>query len=132
MYRTILSFMLAFCLCMGMMPIVNVYAAEDQENMEETSVIADIVAADDQSAYEGAEIEIPQNGSEVHMEDVTEAQPAMFRLPSEDEERVSNKRYTVLLLDISSSVTFNDGKGSVLYTADKSFPYVHASSIKFI
>ncbi len=132
MYRKIMSFMLAFCLCMGMMPTANVYAVEDRGNPEEPPVIADIIAADDQDIYEGAEIEIPQNGSEVYMEDMTETQPAMFRLPREDEERASDKRYTVLLLDISSPVTFNDGKGSVLYKADTAFPYVLASSKKFI
>lgn len=130
MYRKILSFMLILCLCMGMMPSANVYATEDQEDIGEVAIAS--IRADEQSVYEGAEIEIPQNGSEVHMEDMAEAQPTLFRLPPEDEERVSNRRYTVLLLDISSSVTFNDGKGAVLYTADTAFPYVQASSKKFI
>ncbi len=131
MYRKILSFILAICLCMGMMPTANVYAAEERGDQEELPVIANFIAADDQDVYEGTEIEIPQNGSVVQMEDVTEAQPAMFRLPRENEERMSAERYTVLLLDISSSLTFYSG-GSLIYKADTAFPYVHAASKKFV
>ncbi|MDE7269070.1 MAG: cellulose binding domain-containing protein [Acetatifactor sp.] len=130
MYRKILSFMLILCLCMGMMPNANVYAAENQEDVEGLFIAS--METDEQSVYEETEIEIPQNGSEVHMEDVIAAQPVTFRLPPEDEEKSSNKRYTVLLLDVSCSVTFNDVNGSVLYTADTAFPYVCASSKKFI
>lgn len=124
--------MLILCLCMGIMPSTNIYAMEDWENVENNAVVAGNIEADEQNGYEGSEIDIPQNGSEVYMEDMTETQPAMFRLPSEDEEKVSNKRYTVLLLDISNSVTFYDYDGSVLYRADTAFPYVQASSKKFI
>ena len=130
MSRKILSFMLIFCLFMGIMPGTNVYATEDGADIEEALITS--IQAGDQSVYEGDEIEIPQNGSEVYMEDMSAAQPAMFRLPREDEPKAANKRYTVLLLDISGTVTFNDVKGSALYTADTAFPYVHASSKKFI
>lgn len=132
MYRKILSFMLILCLCAGIIPSTNIYAMEDQGNVESNSIVVGNIEMDEQGGYEESGIDIPQNGSEVFMEDVTETQPAVFRLPAENEEKVSNKRYTVLLLDISYSVTFYDYDGSVLYTADTAFPYVQASSKKFI
>lgn len=128
MYRKILSFILVLCLCIGMMPNTNVSAAELQNNEEETFFALKDIGADGQDVEE-SEIKIPQNGSEVHMEDMAGTLPAAKgrRLMR----KAASKRYTVLVLDTSSSVSFLHN-GSPLYTADTALPYVKEASKKFV
>lgn len=129
MYRKILSFILILCLCMGMVGNINVCAAELQEDAEGTIIAMSSSEADEQLVSEESEIEIPQNGSEVYMEGV-EMQPALFSLRAVGE--TSGKRYTVLVLDDSAPVTFNDTQGSVMYRADTALPHVQGASKKFL
>lgn len=128
MYRKILSFILVLCLCMGMMPSTNVHAAELQDNEERTFFAAEDIESDEQDMEEN-EIKIPQNGSKVRMGDVAKTQPVANgrRLMR----KATSKRYTVLVLDTSSSVSFLHN-GSPLYTADTALPYVKKASKKFV
>ncbi len=66
MYKRILSFILILCLCMGMgmSTHMNVYATENQENVEEA-----IFALDSSTETETgvpADVVIPQNGEQVN------------------------------------------------------------------
>lgn len=126
MYKRILSWMLILCLCTGIMPGINAYAMESQGNAGETVIAANGMEADEQSVSEEGEIEIPQNGMEVHMEDA-EARSVDDQLISKS----SNKRYTVLVLDTSSTLEFKYNN-SLLYTADSALPYVRKAAKKFV
>lgn len=126
MYKRILSFILIFCLCMGMSHI-NVYATETQENGEEAFIAFDGSEEAGKSASEENQVVIPQNGAQVNMEGM-QAQISTFslRAPVSTEER-----YTVLVLDNSASSSFIYN-GSIFYTADTALPYVKKASKKFI
>lgn len=58
-----------------------------------------------------------------------ENQASTFSLRSEQEETV---RYSILVLDTSSSSDFVDSSGNVFYTADTAISYVKTASKKFI
>lgn len=128
MYRKILSFILILCLCMGMMGNTKVCAAEPQGNAGGSCIAIDSSETDGQTESEEEEIVIPQNGSEVLMEGA-EAQPAAFSLRSVG--ATADKRYTVLVLDNSSTLDFSYN-GSVIYTADPALPHVKKAAKRFI
>ncbi|MCM1092035.1 MAG: VWA domain-containing protein [Butyrivibrio sp.] len=128
MKRRILSFILVLCLCMGMMPNANVYAAELQDNEDAATFAIDDIEANGQAA-EDIEIDIPQNGSEVHIEDMATTQPASNGRRMMKKAQI--KRYTVLVLDTSASMSFMLN-GSPLYTADAALPQVKEASKKFV
>lgn len=126
MYKRILSFILILCLCMGMgmSTHMNVYATENQENVEEA-----IFALDSSTETETgvpADVVIPQNGEQVNME---ELQAATFSLRGGTQS--TEERYTVLVLDTSSSTGFMYN-GVTFYTADTALPYVKKASVKFV
>lgn len=60
----------------------------------------------------------------------------LFCLPAAafaaDGDKTDVERYTVLVLDTSDSLTFQDTSGNILYVADTAIEYVRKASIRFI
>lgn len=134
MYQRMLSLLVTISLCMGLMPDTNVYAAELPEEIKGNFFTADDMGTGDdpasgESATAAEEIEIPQNGSEVHMEDTLKTQPSTTRRRAM--KKASTKRYTVLVLDTSAPIDFLYN-GYVMYTADTALLQVIEASEKFV
>ncbi len=127
MSKRILSFMLILCMCMGSIPVSTAYATEKQEEVIGATVAA-YESNESNQVVTGGNLYIPENGSEVHMEDL-ELPVATYSLRSTV--KAPKERYTVLVLDNSSSTSFLNN-GSVFYTADTALPYVKAASKKFV
>ncbi len=90
MYPKMLSILVTISLCMGLMPNTNVCAAELPEETKGCIAITDDIGTGDdpasrESEITAEEIEIPQNGSEVHMKDIVKTQPPAIHEKSIDE-----------------------------------------------
>ncbi|MCM1113855.1 MAG: VWA domain-containing protein, partial [Muribaculum sp.] len=131
--QRMLSLLLTLCLCTGLLPGTNASAADLPAAAERTIIAADgLGTGDDPASGETGnteEIELPQNGSEVHMEDPSETQPYASR--RRQVKKAQTKRYTVLVLDTSSAIDFIYN-GSPIYTADTSLLQVREASRKFV
>lgn len=125
MYKKILSLILVLCLSMGNFTNATVYA---EENDEMAVIAVENCEENGQEGSEESDIVIPQNGSKVYMGGM-ETQSSTFDFRSNS--GTSNQRYTVLVLDSSSSSKFLY-HGTLLYTVDTALPYVKEASKKFI
>ena len=128
MLKRTISFLLALCLCIGITAGTEVYAGDDKGTNDEENVGIGKMEDGDNSASEET-IDLPQNGAKVQMDD---SQLQIMSLALDEEEESGNEeRYTVLVLDNSSSSNFVYN-GGIFYTANTALPQVKTASGKFV
>ena len=134
MYKRLMIFTLSICIILACSAFTNetAYAkntSDDIQELEQAFILEDD-SLNDNREYE--ELVLPNNPPKVIMESISQETANLEERNFLNKTNEEVERYTVLVLDTSSSSGFGDSSGNVFYIADTAIDHVKAASKKFI
>ena len=134
MYKRLMIFTLSICIILACSASTNetAYAkntSDDIQELEQAFILEDD-SLNDNREYE--ELVLPNNPPKVIMESISQETANLEERNFLNKTNEEVERYTVLVLDTSSSSGFGDSSGNVFYIADTAIDHVKAASKKFI